>query len=316
MRINRAVLIPVISILFATAKAEIGDKYEDAVRKHGAPLAKMSTKDGTVYLFQAGDDVIREVYNLEGVCIESGFGSAEPPPEPEPPPPEPEPMPPPPEPEPVPISLPEPAKRFRFELWLPLLLLPAATATILFIRKKNRDDQSLPSSADLMDSFTPRKSKKEKSDSYSAEEFLKSRNNSKNRQHHEASLRLSRNEMFFFKALHEALLDEYMVTFHVSLDRVVDISDPSFAENMPAFKRLKPVAVDFVLHNPEDTSIVAAILLHDPKTEQIQKINRLKFLQKVLKENGIQLILFHVNFEYDPAIIKDTIHKTLKGGTP
>lgn len=247
----------------ASVDAAVGDSFDEAVSKHGAPVGKMIARDTTVYLFQSGDTVVREIYDAHNRCIESvtiGSDSRQPAAAPAP--------------ESAPASEPEPATEprnpARAALWL-LLLLPLSGLGIgLFFMRKMKSPNKAAATEKLVIEEDP-------------------------------SLRLSRNEMCFLKALQDAVLGEYLITFHIGLDRIIDSNATSSRLNN------QPLYADFVLHNPEDSSVAAVILLQDPKSGHEQKAARIKFLRTQLEEQDIPVVLINMNYHYDPRQIRDQL---------
>ncbi|WP_372809057.1 DUF2726 domain-containing protein [Pontiella sp.] len=271
----------------AKTDAEVGDRFDDSVKKHGNPIGKLVQKNQTVYIFQAEGGLIREIYDRNDLCVESDFTNASPEPkEAAEPAPTPVPLP---EPEPVPELMPEPVPAVDEKansFWPYLLLLPPIGLGGLAIA-------------------WARKLKKPALTVLETEPQVADR--SKVLREQEASLRLSRNEMCFLKALQTAVIDEYNVTFHVDLSRIVDIHNPAFAVHMFTFKSLEPLIVDFVLHDAKDASVSAVVVLCDPKAQNDQRTRKNKFLQEVLGAQGIKLIKIKANYQYDPILIKGSL---------
>lgn len=250
--------------------AEVGDRYEESVKKHGEPMGKLVMKDQVAYMFSSKNLLVREVYNTEGICIESGFLSS--------------------------VKLTEksilptaiPAEAIESaswsKWWFLLLLFPVSglvgtSVWCIFLRKRKK-----PFSEGASTETMPGPVISEPSTSAVPSE---------------SSLRLSRNEMCFYRALSEAVQGQYIVTFHLLLEQIIDFDHPDFSEYIPAFNEQKPVSVDFVLHHTEDSSVSAVILLTDGKSTQDQKIDRAKFIQQVLQKNKTPIIQVHENYQYD-----------------
>jgi hypothetical protein len=255
--------------------AEVGDRFEESAQKHGTPIGKMVRNNQTVYVFQIEGNLAREVYDENDRCVESDFTT--PPPTPA------ETVEPAPEPAPAPIPVPEEKATV---LWPYLLLLPLIGIGGLL----------------LFFVISRKKSARENLDTDS-----KTTDRSKDLCEQEASLRLSRNEMCFLKALQKAVIDEYNVTFHIDLNRIVDIHDSSFLPHAFTYNSMEPLLVDFVLHNTDDSSIAAVVILCAPKAQSDQRTRKAKFLQEVLEAQGIQLIKINENYQYDPVLIKSSL---------
>jgi hypothetical protein len=255
--------------------AEVGDRFEESVQKHGTPIGKMVRNNQTVYVFQIEGNLAREVYDENDRCVESDFTT--PPPTPA------ETVEPAPEPAPAPIPVPEEKATV---LWPYLLLLPLIGIGGLL----------------LFFVISRKKSARENLDTDS-----KTTDRSKDLCEQEASLRLSRNEMCFLKALQKAVIDEYNVTFHIDLNRIIDIHDSSFLPHASTYNSMEPLLVDFVLHNTDDSSIAAVVVLCDPKAQSDQRTRKAEFLKKALEAQGIQLIKINENYQYDPVLIKSSL---------
>ncbi len=240
----------------SSALAAIGDSFEISAGRYGAPLGKMTTQNTTVYLFQSGDAVVREVYNANNLCIESVIIGDDP------------------APAHLPQAVPgleiEPQEASHAALWF-LLLLPLSGLGIgLFFMRKMKSPNKAAATEKLVLEEDP-------------------------------SLRLSRNEMCFLKALQDAVLGEYLITFHIGLDRIIDSNATSSRLNN------QQLYADFVLHNPEDSSVAAVILLQDPKSGHEQKAARIKLLRTLLEEQDIPVVLINMNHHYDPRQIQDQL---------
>lgn len=308
-RMNTKQLIMVGSILLGvlSAGAERGDRLEDSIEKHGTPIAKLVRKNQVVYLFEDGSSTAREVYNLDQICIKSDFISDEPVPEeivvPEPVQAAFEPVVSVPEAEPAP----EPAAAgiMTLPVWIALsvTVLCGAGAAVLLKKRKSIKILRLTSVAGM---------NKAAQDGKNPEEESGPKVVLPNRQHREASAKLSRNELCFYKSLQTAVKEAYITTFHVDLERIIDLKDFNSKKDKSAYKDLQPVFIDFALLDPFDTSVSAVILLHDSRTEDARLINRRKFLHNILGEKKIPLIEINENYKYSPAEIEELIFKSRK----
>ncbi|MDZ8118921.1 DUF2726 domain-containing protein [Pontiella agarivorans] len=260
------------------ADAESGDTYAESVSKHGKPVGKMANEKQTVYVFQANGFLVREVYNHNDICIQSDFQPSTvtkevPASEPKPPP-APETVP---APEPMPVE----TKKSCSPLWFLLLLpLPALLGGIVFWLKRHPQHpiaESAPNALELQ------------------------------KGQEDTTLRLSRNEMSFLKTLHEAVAGQFMITFHIALDRIIDFDAPNVVPYVPELKTLTPLYADFVLHHPHDAAVSCVVLLKDSKTQNEKRNRRIQFQQIVLEEQGIQVLVVNQNYEYDVRKIQDQL---------
>ncbi|WP_372847037.1 DUF2726 domain-containing protein [Pontiella sp.] len=265
----------------ARTDAEVGDRFDESVKKHGSPIGKLVQKNQTVYVFQVEDGLAREVYDKNDLCVESDFTIASPQPE--------EAVEPAPTPTPSPMPTPKPAPKPEEKantLWPYLLLLPliGIGGLVAFWVKKSRKPAPEILETDIQTS-----------------------GQSTDMREQEASFRLSRNEMCFLKALQTAVVDEYNITFHIDLSRIIDIHNPAFSAHMFTFKSLEPLVIDFVLHDAKDATVSAVVILCDPKAQNDRRARKEKFLQEVLGAQGIQLIKINENHQYDPVLIKGSL---------
>lgn len=291
---KRYILIALGIIIFGLShtRAEVGDLYEDSVRKHGASIAKMTMNDRTIYLFQQKNSIVKEVYNKEGRCIESGFTTtdADPPllkhfqlltPTPS-------------------EDQPESATADRpiDPLVLVILIVAIGGIILLLTRKRKQTGTQLPRPEVifLKNETQPELTEPASSPSAMQPPCLK-----------EAAFRLSRNEMGLFKALNTATANQYIVTYHISLDRIIDIMTPRFASHLTTFSTLKPVFVDFVLHNPQTASVEAIILLQDDAPDQTARNPRRTFIKEVMKKNNIPLVEIPLDHRYSSNQLRNML---------
>lgn len=286
-----------------TSIGGVGINFQESVDFHGEPIGKMTFEDHTTCVFQCGGSTVREVFDKNNQCIESSCGVPEhqraesisaapviapvstapaPPPAPEL------------TPEPTPDALtatlidalPAPPGKSISWLWL-LLILPITGIILVAVFHKR-----------LSNIF-----KKEPEEDAPEEE----KPNGVCFQ--EATLRLSRNEMSFLKALHEAVHKNYIITFHETPERIMSESGLDFCSDESGLKLAEPVLADFVLHSIDGSDIAAIVLLHNPRSKDQQKIRRINYLRSFFKSTDIQVLLYPENYQYSPEDIKKAFGK-------
>lgn len=267
------------ALALPVAEAAVGDQYEESVAQHGQPIGKM-TKDGlTTYVFLCDGSTLREVYDQNNRCIESSCpedyhpsADAE---------------------TAVPAPLPAPElepvqKKSLSWLWFLLLIPMTSTVLVAVFYKK------------IMKFFAPEP----------AAETAKGKT-AKAPCMNEASQRLSKNQMCFLQALHTAVHEQYIITYQEPLDRILEDGDSDSSDQEMILKRTEPVLVDFVLHCVNDSSVSAVVLLHNEKSTDQHKTRRINYLRRILPKQGIRVILFPENYQYDAGQIREHIRKVM-----
>lgn len=114
-------------------------------------------------------------------------------------------------------------------------------------------------------------------------------------------------ELKFYTELKAVVNQKYEVFGMVRLEDIINVEKGIERKKAYGFRgRIKSRHVDFVLCNPEDCNIVAAIELDDKTHRSKKAIEADRFKNKALKDAGLTLIRFNVSKSY-----KDTIENKL-----
>jgi len=292
-------VIYTILAVVGTSRGGVGINFQESVEFHGKPIAKMVSKEHTTYVFQCGDSTIRQVYDMDNRCIESSCNVPEhqteeeisaaplvkptsktpaPSPQPDPTPES--------QPDPTPEPQPEPPQKSISWLWF-LLIFPIMGIILMAVFHKR-----------LMNFFTKMPEEEVAEEEKTNELSLQ-----------EATLRLSRNEMCFMKALHEAVHQNYIITFHETPERILSESGLNLNSDEKTIKLAEPVMADFILHNIDGSDIAAIVLLHDPRSQNQQKKDRTNYFQRLFKDTDIKVVLYPENYQYSSEDIKKALQK-------
>ena len=119
---------------------------------------------------------------------------------------------------------------------------------------------------------------------------------------------LSPSEVVFHRALTEAMGDEYIVGFKVRLLEVVQPKRGIERSRWEAAsRRLGDEHVDFVLLNPSDFRVVAAIELEASPRKSDQEFERDEFLKRAFGAAEIPYVLVPCSKHYSVGLLRDQV---------
>ena len=114
---------------------------------------------------------------------------------------------------------------------------------------------------------------------------------------------LTQAELHFYRALKEAVGNDYQIMCQVNLNRLIGLQLASRF----SVKRIGLKYLDYVLCDPETLCIVATIELEDLSREGKGRMRRDEFLNHAMEEAGVALIRFPVQAVYSPEQIAQKI---------
>lgn len=123
---------------------------------------------------------------------------------------------------------------------------------------------------------------------------------------------LTDSELVFHGALEEAVSERYRIVCKV---RMADIVQPAggleTGERQSALNRISSKHLDFVLCEPDNFVVAAAIELDDRSHRRRDRQERDAFVEEVFAETGVPLVRFPVCREYSPEEIALSIEETI-----
>ena len=134
------------------------------------------------------------------------------------------------------------------------------------------------------------RSKKRNSPSYERQEYL-----------------LTQAELKFYKILKEAVGGNYQIMCQISLSQVIQTRPMNPSDRQAAFNKISCKVLDFVLCDPQNLKIVAAIELDDSSHKRKDRVLRDKFLNEAMKDAAVPLIRFPVKSSYSAEELKNRI---------
>jgi ssDNA-binding Zn-finger/Zn-ribbon topoisomerase 1 len=125
-------------------------------------------------------------------------------------------------------------------------------------------------------------------------------------------------EQKFLAALEEAVKGKYRI---FGMVRVADVIEPIARSNtsvrQTAFNRIQAKHFDFVICDPTDLRVVAAVELDDSSHARRNRRDRDDFLNQACKSAGLSLLRFPAKANYDAADIHARLAKEFEsGGSP
>ena len=109
---------------------------------------------------------------------------------------------------------------------------------------------------------------------------------------------MTRNELYFYRALKKAVGDEYQIMCQVSLYQIIKTRPMSPSDNQKAFNKISRKTLDFVLCDPSNMKTIAAIELDDSSHKRNDRIYRDQFLNQAMKDADVPLIRFPAKSSY------------------
>jgi len=149
-----------------------------------------------------------------------------------------------------------------------------------------------------------------------AKEKLQALTNKQNEnQYRKKQALFTRSEQKFFIALDNALGDKFRV---FGMVRVADVIEPIARIKSPgwqsSFNRIQAKHFDFVICDPSDLHVVAAVELDDSSHARKIRRDRDEFLNQVCKSAGLPLLRFPAKANYDTAEIHAHLTKEFETG--
>lgn len=126
---------------------------------------------------------------------------------------------------------------------------------------------------------------------------------------------LSPAERLFFGALEQSAGETYRIFSKVRVADIVGVKKGIERKVwQSAFNRISSKHFDFVLVNPEDFSVVAAIELDDKSHKRTDRMDRDDFLDNVCKAANLKIIRFEARSSYSTNEIRQKIEMALNKG--
>lgn len=116
-------------------------------------------------------------------------------------------------------------------------------------------------------------------------------------------------ELRFYTVLRQAVGREFGVMSKVRLADVVTC--PRRLWDTPVGRRISQKHLDFLLIDPETTSLVAAIELNDRSHERADRQARDRFVNEILQGAGVPLLTFLTARSYDARDLRQCIDAAL-----
>lgn len=121
----------------------------------------------------------------------------------------------------------------------------------------------------------------------------------------------TRTELTFYRALQAATQGQYLVFGKVRVADVLKPQTDNRADRQRAFNKISAKHFDFVLCDPVNLKVLAAVELDDSSHQRVDRIKRDDFLNQAVASAGLPLIRFPVQESYGQEAIQRNIAKTL-----
>lgn len=121
----------------------------------------------------------------------------------------------------------------------------------------------------------------------------------------------TRTELTFYRALQTATQSQYLVFGKVRVADVLKPQTDNRGDWQRAFNKISAKHFDFVLCDPANLRVLAAVELDDSSHQRVDRVKRDDFLNQAVKGAGLPLIRFPVQTAYEQEAIQRHIAQTL-----
>ncbi|MCF7863820.1 MAG: DUF2726 domain-containing protein [Kiritimatiellales bacterium] len=256
--------------VLSSVRGEIGDTIDQSIARYGNPTGVMKSENQLTHIYTTSYGQITEIYDSKGICIQSNTRKQPNKPVP-----------------PTSRTTSQPAMSASpLHLFVPIILIGALIAAVGFF-------STLCSLGEK-----PKRGRKKEGD-FSGREAPKSdRKPSEYPTYEKQKYLLTKTELQFYRTLQVAIGEKYQIMCQVSLSQVIQTAPMSPKDRQTAFNKISRKVLDFVLCDPRNLSIVAAIELDDSSHNRNDRIYRDQELNEMLEDAGIPLIRFQSKVSY------------------
>jgi very-short-patch-repair endonuclease len=121
----------------------------------------------------------------------------------------------------------------------------------------------------------------------------------------------TRAELLFYRALQDATVNHYQILGKVRVADVLKPQTKNRSDWQRAFNKISAKHFDFLLCDPKNLKVLAAIELDDSSHRQVERVKRDDFLNQAVASAGLPLLRFPVQAIYDVKAIQQHIARTL-----
>ncbi|GJM26794.1 MAG: hypothetical protein DHS20C16_32090 [Phycisphaerae bacterium] len=181
-------------------------------------------------------------------------------------------------------------------LGLFFILVVVLVATVIITRKPKTLGEFIATLFDVISSSKPPRAKPQKARPVESAEVFP---------YYSRKQLLTKGELAFFQVLKQAVADQYMISMKVRLADI--ITCPGNYWNKGYGSKITQKHVDFVLIDPNDTSIKTVIELNDKTHKRERRQKRDAFLANALRAANIPLVEIQAAASYDVAGLRSTL---------